>query len=324
MADIVDSAPSEQADTRPLLGASVTPRAFADVDSRPLQQLLGLTTSSVCNIVFIAIDFENIANIQRDLSQNLDSEVGLAILDTRDFDSVPSTKLISTYNFASGSSDYQERARKKFLFGESIAIIQNNMLKSVKSLVPPDRQVVFVGHDIQHDLRALDLLDFDFSTFNITTLDTQSVFAEVISHESLTLRRLLLTLGCPFTKLHCGGNDANFTLKALLLLAVRSCVKQSGIERRLASMKEIALSPLPHHVRLQTETTGITSFSRTDSQTRAAKKRAKRSQRSRKHQSKLWDTEMQEKIRAERAAKRLAAESSYVKDNCTEASSVDS
>jgi hypothetical protein len=324
MADIVDSAPSEQVDTRPLLGASVTPRAFAEVDSRPVQELLGLTTNSVCNFVFVAIDFENIANIQRDLSQNLDSEVGLAILDTRDFDSVPSTELISTYNFASGTSDYQERARKKFLFGESVAITQDNMLKSVKSLVPPDRQVVFVSHDIQHDLRALDLLGFDFSAFNITTLDTQSVSAEVISHESLTLRRLLLTLGCPFTKLHCGGNDANFTLKALLLLAVRDYVIQSGIERRLAIIKEIALSPLPHYVRLQTETTGITSFSSTDSQTRAAKKRSKRLQRSRKHQSKLWDTEMQETIRAERAAKRLAAETSYIKDNRTEASSVDS
>jgi hypothetical protein len=58
--------------------------------------------------------------------------VGIAILDTRDFNSVPSTELISTYNFASGSSDYQERARKRFRFGESVAITQNNMLKSVK------------------------------------------------------------------------------------------------------------------------------------------------------------------------------------------------
>jgi len=288
MADIIDSAPNEEINTRPLLGASGTPEAFAEVDSRPLQELYGLTTNLVCNIVFIAIDFENIANIKKDLSQNLDSEVGLAILDVREFDSVPSTELISTYNFASGSSDYQERARKTFLFGKSIAITQDDMLESVRSLLPTDRQLVFVGHDIKHDLRALDLLDFDFSTFKITILDTQSVSAEITPHESLTLRRLLLTFGCPFVKLHCGGNDANFTSKALLLLAIRDCVKQSGIERRLATMKEIALNPLPYHVRLQTETTKTTS---TDSQTRAAKKRVKRSERSRKHQSKLWDNE---------------------------------
>ena len=138
MADIVNSASSEQQlDTYPLLGALVTPRAFAKVDSRPLQELFGLPTSSVCNVVFIAIDFENIDNIQRDLSQNLDSEVGLVVLDTRDFHSMSPAELILTYNFASGSSDYQERARKKFLFGESVTINQNNMLKSIESLIPP-------------------------------------------------------------------------------------------------------------------------------------------------------------------------------------------
>ena len=38
------------------------------------------------NVVLIAIDFENISNIQRDLSQNLNGEVGLAILDASDVD----------------------------------------------------------------------------------------------------------------------------------------------------------------------------------------------------------------------------------------------
>ena len=79
-------------------------------------------------------------------------------------------------------------------------------------------------------------------------------------------------------------------------------------------MKEIALSPLPHRIQLQAEITGITSFSRTDPETRAVEKKAKRLQRSRKRQSKLWDSEMQQKIRAERAAKRLAVESSDVKE----------
>lgn len=207
------------------------------------------------------------------MSQNLDSEVRLAILDTRDFDSMPSTKLISTYSFASGSSAYQERARKKFLFGEPVPITQNGMLK-IMSLVPPDRKVTFIGHDIQHDLRALDLLNFDFSIFNITILDTQSLCKDIISHESHTLRRLLLTLGCPFTKLHCGGNDADFTLKALLLLAVEA-LNKSEVERRLAIIKEIALSPLPYCIRLQTENLGTTSFSHTDSQTRVAKRKPK-------------------------------------------------
>ena len=96
MANVVDSASSEKLYTRPLPGASVTPWAFAEDDRRPLLEPFGLTTGFNSNIVFVGIDFENLANIKTDLSQNLDSEVRLAILDTKDLDSVPSTELIST------------------------------------------------------------------------------------------------------------------------------------------------------------------------------------------------------------------------------------
>jgi hypothetical protein len=43
--------------------------------------------------------------------------------------------------------------------------------------------------------------------------------------------------------------------------------------------------------------------------TAAAKKKAKRLAKSRKHQSKLWNAEKQAQIRAERAAKRLEQDS---------------
>ena len=106
MADIIKPAQSKQIDICPLLGGSVAAHTIAEAESRSLQQLFDLSRTSACNVVFIAIDFENISNIQRDLSQNLDSEVGLAILDARDLDSISSTKLITTYNFASGSLNY--------------------------------------------------------------------------------------------------------------------------------------------------------------------------------------------------------------------------
>ena len=84
----------------------------------------------------------------------MDSEVGPVILDTRDFDSVLSTKLILIYIFTSESSDYQERARERFLFGESVPITQNDIPKSIMSLMLPDRKVIFIGPDIQHNSRA--------------------------------------------------------------------------------------------------------------------------------------------------------------------------
>lgn len=42
-----------------------------------------------------------------------------------------------------------------------------------------DRRVVLVRHDIRHDLMALDLINFDFLTFNITILDTQRLSREI-------------------------------------------------------------------------------------------------------------------------------------------------
>lgn len=154
--------PSDQIDTHLFPGASVSPQAVPEVDSWSLQEFFGLTSSSARDVVLITIDFANLANIKIDLLRNLDSEVGLAILNTKDInlDSLSSAKLISTYSFASGSSDYQERAREKFLFGESVALTQNDMLERVKPLIPPNRQVVFIGHSIRTDLRASSVRPF--------------------------------------------------------------------------------------------------------------------------------------------------------------------
>jgi hypothetical protein len=119
------------------------------------------------------------------------------------------------------------------------------MLRTVTSLIPPHRQVILVGHDIRNELRVLNLLGFDFSAFSITTLDTQTLCRGEFAGQAVTLRRLLLALGCPFIKLHRGGNDTNFTLKAVLLLAIRNCV-ESEFKGRVAVMQKIALSPLPN------------------------------------------------------------------------------
>jgi hypothetical protein len=108
MATISNPSSSDQIDTRLLLGASRL-QAFPELDSRSLQELFGLTRCSASNVVFIAIDFESIANIQIHLSRNLDSEVGLAILVRTDF---KFDSFISTYDFALGSSGYQQRAEK--------------------------------------------------------------------------------------------------------------------------------------------------------------------------------------------------------------------
>jgi hypothetical protein len=72
-------------------------------------------------------------------------------------------------------------------------------------------------------------------------------------------------------------------------------------------MEEIALNPFRNN---DAEIQAVASLFCSDSQTKMEKmEKAKREPKSRKHQSKLWSIEMQDKIREEWAAKRLAAES---------------
>ncbi len=170
------------------------------------------------------------------------------------------------------------------------------MPEHIGSLIPKFRRVVLVGHDIRNDLHALYLINFKFPISIVGILDTFRIARE-LNVTASSLNDLLQVFQCPYNDRHCGGNDAHFTLRVLLLLAIKSCTND-GIQcsSRLTILEDIAYSSIPY---------------RTDAHVKAAKaaeSKAKRLQLTRRHQSKLWDAEKQEEIRAKRAAKRLAAE----------------
>lgn len=101
------------------------------------------------------------------------------------------------------------------------------MLWNIESLWPQDRNIILVGHDIRHDLRALTALDSNIEVSSI--IDTIRIANEVFSYW-INLRRLLIWLGCELTGFHCGGNDVNFTLKACLLLATKDYAKHVQVQ----------------------------------------------------------------------------------------------
>lgn len=93
-------------------------------------QILGLSDephSSYHDPVLIAIDFEGISYIGKVSTRELDTQVGLAILDTRDVITLPRNKTISTYNFVTDSREYYHRARLKFLFGKPTHILTHKI-----------------------------------------------------------------------------------------------------------------------------------------------------------------------------------------------------
>lgn len=220
--------------------------------------------------VLVSIDFEHLENLQQDESLNLDTQVGLALLDTRHLATSKSDEIISTFNFASGSQQYCKKVSKKFLFGKSISIHQRDLLNSIQSLIPTSRHIILVGHAVINELQVLKKLKLDFLEV-IAILDTQRIAHQVLPECSPCghgLGDLLDEFGCPYDKLHCAGNDAHFTLRLLLLLAAKS-LPASNDAQHLHRLKEIALTPLPHQ---------------TNAGAKAAKKEARRLRRAARRQ----------------------------------------
>lgn len=240
--------------------------------------------------VLLSIDFEKIENLMGGFSQSDDSQVGIAILNIKDL-LAPQLKknIISTYNLVTGSPSYISKASRKFLFGKSIIIKPTKILKNIQSIIPRDRPIILVGHNVNVELRVLTRLGFDLSSLNADIIDTASITDEVFGGAGYSLREVLTSLNCPFNNLHSGGNDANFTLRASLLLAVKGCVNHGHAMISILSM--ISTEPIPYRV---------------DPEVKAAKKKEKRAARSRKQQSKFWSIDKQSEIRAERAARRMS------------------
>ncbi|KHN94480.1 Polynucleotidyl transferase [Metarhizium album ARSEF 1941] len=256
--------------------------------------------------ILVAIDFENNIQFRGDLSRNVDTQLGLAILDTRDISTATSPeKLISTYNFVTGSPKYYRKAMLKFLFRKPVWIKLDEVLDQIKALIPTDRNVILVGHDIRHEVHVLSNIGFNLQ--GLQCLDTFRITGQVLPHFSLTLGELLTELGCPYSWLHNGGNDANFTLRALLLLGIKASQDQAeakgGRDEKLQLMEEVARSPIPSISPGEAE---LVAQEKASAAEKRAVKTAKRFKNTRKYQSRFWSAEKQAEIRAERTAMRLA------------------
>lgn len=144
----------------------------------------------------------------------------VAILDTKSLVSSPLTA-ISTFNFVTGSPSYCARNTKKFLFSETVTIPRQGISQNLEALISRTRNNVLVGHDFKHDLNVLQFLNFDLHSSIIGILDIQKIAAEIIPDVPAKLK-ILEGLRCPFKGLHNAGNDAYFTLRALLFFAIKS------------------------------------------------------------------------------------------------------
>lgn len=169
-------------------------------------------------------------------------EVGVSILDTRDIFKLPLSSNLSDI-ISSDSRRINNQIplyRPTFLFGTSEVIARDDLEQYLNSKIlikdenSGNRNIVIVGQEIRAERLAMkhigvDLYDFDNYPSVVGILDTRMLSYLVLEKRpeftyNTSLDGLLESFGIPYQKeyLHVAGNDANFTLKVLLMIAARS------------------------------------------------------------------------------------------------------
>ncbi|KAI1123669.1 hypothetical protein F5Y10DRAFT_251360 [Nemania abortiva] len=133
--------------------------------------------------------------------------------------------------------------------------IRNNPARTGDQL----QAIILIGHSIREDLKILRLLGIDISTISpiLAVLDTHTISRFVLPPhhpnvptlpwQDFSLRGVLAQLSCrpPITAFHNAGNDAVFSLLAILLLAIRNCATRKA---ELSARELVNLCTVKHAV----------------------------------------------------------------------------
>jgi hypothetical protein len=216
-----------------------------------VQRLLGLRPAQERDTLprdayFVCLDIEAFED-----DHSIITEIGIATLDaqeTRDeacndppywFAKIRSGHYRIVEHSSFKNRKYVKGREEFFNFGTTTWIRLADVLKLVRRIFnnpsvvqdaaqldsDPDevqRPIIFVGHGIRNDLRFLNKLGVRLdSTYNILrSIDTQ-IAAGGTKKTQVGLQRLLQVLEIEASNLHNAGNDATYTLQALVAMAVK-------------------------------------------------------------------------------------------------------
>lgn len=203
------------------------------------------------DFVFVAIDFEGTTQQDRRIN-----EFGAAKLDTRFlFPDDAEPLCIETSHFA-----FAKHRTRKFRFGETLRTDQTQLRKTVLDTLnitdnehsgPGNysmRKILLVGHGISSEISFLDKLGLPIEAFpQITGIVDTLYLSDSAPHlDCASLKRLLHCLHIPIGEhsLHCAGNDANYTLRALLAYLNKSCSGNAEV-RRNDRLEELVKQTVP-------------------------------------------------------------------------------
>ncbi|OTB08354.1 hypothetical protein M426DRAFT_316978 [Hypoxylon sp. CI-4A] len=174
------------------------------------------------------------------------TEVGFAVLDTEDIVNVPPGTdghdwfpLIKSFHYRieehmdKVNHRYVEGCPDAFHFGISQVVRSREICKVIGSIIGDNtsnnsRPVVMVGHDISQDLSYLQKVGFTVWRVNhfLDEVDTKSMFQRLQrSVNGRGLKTVCEELGIPGRNFHNAGNDATYTLRAMIVIAVKQLLE---------------------------------------------------------------------------------------------------
>ena len=286
-----------------------------------LYKCLGLIPAknleTIDDVVLVAIDLEYIGHIkQQSTGHDANCQVEVAVLDTKSLVLPFPESPISTCDFIAGSPTYCEKASKRLLFGRAVTIRHSDIRSSLEALTQRERNIVLVGHAFENDLRILRDLGLDLHTSVVATFDTQKIAAEFLPGRPASLCTTLELLGCPFENLQNAGNDAHFTLQALVAAVVKLYSSGAIInvhrQDRVIALKAIMQDPFQewnNHEGIALKSISQMSLSRLSHHYETCRPIGlKGNAKSRKHQARSWNPETIERLRAERIERKMDRE----------------
>lgn len=199
--------------------------------------LESLSTSSENSIVFVCVDVEAF-----EFDQKIITEIGVSTLCTADLLGVqPGAKCMNwAAKIRSRHFRIQEHSHRvnrfhiegcpeKFDFGESEWISRRNILLVLSQCFDPSQfptstgtcKVVLVGHNVVADIKYLKDAGFEVASLITDCIDTANLFrASNRDGSQNALDTLLLRYGIAAKNLHNAGNDAHFTLRLMMAVAL--------------------------------------------------------------------------------------------------------
>ncbi|SMR51859.1 unnamed protein product [Zymoseptoria tritici ST99CH_3D1] len=214
--------------------------------------------------IFIAIDLE-----AWEMAPRMITEIGIATLDTRDLKGIPPGDVAQNWHqFIRGrhflvkeytgyvNHQFVQGCPNSFEFGESEVISKDHIPSYLTSCFhqpfshpnPPEdvseepRNIVVVGHDLAQDINYCHQIGFSVLNRSsiIDTADTVSLYrAFTKDPNARSLGTILYDFDLTGWHLHNAGNDAAYTLQAMLAICVRSAMGRTSVEEERIKTEEL-------------------------------------------------------------------------------------